>query len=52
MLHVEAFAAVMQQHPKTYNHFDIDYITDKVVMEQVYGVKEMRDNHGVWLKGL
>ena len=51
MFQKEALALVMQIAPKTYHQFDIDYIVDKVVIEQLYGTQEMRDDHGVWLKG-
>ena len=51
MFQKESLALVMQIAPKTYHQFDIDYIVDKVVIEQLYGTQEMRDDHGVWLKG-
>lgn len=47
----QAVALVMQMKPKTFSQFDIDYLVDKVAMEQLYGTKEMRDDHGVWVKG-
>lgn len=50
MAHEEAFACVMQLSPTTHRWFDIDFLADKVVTEQLYGVKTMRDNHGVWMK--
>jgi len=51
MFQKEAIALVMQISPKTYHQFDIDYIVDKVVIEQLYGTQEMRDDHGVFMKG-
>nr|AIF12174.1 bacteriophage capsid protein [uncultured marine thaumarchaeote KM3_54_G11] len=51
MFQKEAVALVMQIAPKTYHQFDIDYIVDKVVIEQLYGTQEMRDDHGVFMKG-
>ena len=51
MFQKEALALVMQISPKTYHQFDIDYIVDKVVIEQLYGTQEIRDDHGVWMKG-
>ena len=51
MFHREAIASVMQMNPTPHHHFDIDYIADKVVIEQVHGSAEQRDDHGVWLKG-
>lgn len=50
--HKEALALVRQMTPKTFSMFDIDYLARKVASEQVYGAREMRDDHGVWLKGL
>lgn len=52
MFQREAIAAVTQMEPKTEAQRDIDYLCDKVVASQLWGVKEMRDDHGVWLKGL
>ncbi len=51
MFHKETYALVMQQDPKAYHQFDIDFIVDKVAMTQLYGTKEMRDDHGVFMKG-
>ena len=51
MFQKESLALVMQIAPKTYHQFDIDYIVDKVVVEQLYGTREMRDDHGVFMKG-
>ena len=47
----EAFALVMQMTPTPHSMFDIDFLADKVVIEQLYGTKEMRDDHAVWMKG-
>ncbi len=49
--HREAMALVMQSSPKTFTMFDIDYLARKVATEQIYGVKKMRDDHAVWMKG-
>jgi len=51
LLQTDALALVMQIEPKVHAQFDIDYLVDKVVMEQVYGIKEMRDDHQAWVKG-
>jgi len=51
MLQKECFALVMQQDVKSYSQFDIDYLADKVVQTQIYGYKEMREDHGIWMKG-
>jgi hypothetical protein len=41
----------MQQEPKVFSQFMIEYISDAVVVEAIWGVKEMRDTSGVWVKG-
>jgi hypothetical protein len=51
MFQKEALALVVQMKPTTHTFFDIDYLADKVAIEQLHGSKEMRDDHGVWLKG-
>lgn len=50
IFHPDAMALVMQMTPTTHRWFDINYLASKVVTEQLYGVKEMRDDHGVWFK--
>ena len=47
----EAIALVMQMNPTMHSMFDIDYFADKVAIEQLYGTQEMRDDHGVFIKG-
>jgi len=47
----EAIALVMQMNPTMHSMFDIDYLVDKVAIEQLYGTQEMRDDHGVFIKG-
>lgn len=47
----EAVALVAMMRPTTHTMFDIDYLARKVVVEQLYGLAEMRDDHGVWVKG-
>lgn len=51
MFQREAVAAVMQMMPTAHSMYDIDYLVDKVVLEQLSGTKEMRDDHGVWVQG-
>jgi hypothetical protein len=51
MFQKQALALVMQMKPTAHSAYDINYLTDKVVIEQLYGWKEMRDDHGVWIKG-
>lgn len=50
-MHKSALALALQMKPKTVHQYDINYLTDKVAMEQVYGTKELRDDHGVFMKG-
>lgn len=52
IFHKDALALVMQMKPTSHSHYDIDYLVDKVVLEQLYGTAEIRDDHGSWLKGL
>lgn len=51
MFQKEALALVVQMDATTHMFFDIDYLANKAVVEQLYGSKETRDDHGVWLKG-
>ena len=51
IMHSEAIACCMQMEPTTHRWLDINYLANKVVTEQLYGVKEMRDDHGVWVAG-
>jgi len=50
MMHKEAFALVIQSQPDTHMDFSISHLADQVAMEIIYGVKEMRDDHGVYLR--
>lgn len=47
----EAVALVVQMKPRTEHFYDIDVDADKVASFSLYGTKEMRDDHGVWVKG-
>ena len=51
MLQQEAFALIMQMNAVAHSQYDIDYLVDKVVIENLYGTKEMRDDHACWVKG-
>jgi len=51
MFQREALALVMQQEPKVFYGFDINYVADAVVIEAIWGVKEMRDTSGVEISG-
>jgi len=51
MMHREAIALIVQMDATTHVFFDIDYLANKAVVEQLYGSAKLRDDHGVWLKG-
>lgn len=51
LLHKGTFGMAAQMMPKTFTMFDIDYLARKVASEQIYGVAELREDHGVWMKG-
>lgn len=51
MMHKEAFALVVQQDPKSHLFYDMDLFAWKLATECVYGKAEMRDDHGIYLKG-
>lgn len=50
MAHSEGMTVVMQMEPTTHTWLDINYLANKVVTEQLYGVKTMRDDHACWFK--
>lgn len=49
-LQSESIGAVLQMSPEFHVWFDPDYLTWKIVAEEIYGVIEVRDDHGVWVK--
>lgn len=51
LLQTEAFTLVMQLSPTFHKDFDINYIVDKVVVEQIYGFREMREDHAIFIRG-
>lgn len=51
LLQKEALGLVVQMKPTIHSAYDIDYLVDKVAIEQLHGSQEMRDDHGVWVKG-
>jgi len=51
MFQKEALALVMQQEPKVFHQFMIEYIADAVVVEAIWGSQEMRDTSGVEISG-
>jgi hypothetical protein len=40
----------MQMDPTTHRWLDINYLANKIVTEQLYGVKIMREDHASWHK--
>ena len=51
MLHTESIAIVSQMQPKVVHQYDIDYLCDKVVSQELFGTGIMRADHAVWCKG-
>lgn len=51
LFHKEALALAVQIDMPSYHFFDIDYFADKYAVESLYGTKEIRDDHGVFVKG-
>jgi len=52
VFHKSALALVRQIAPTTESQYDIDYLARKIVSYELFGTKEMRDDHGVWVKGM
>lgn len=51
MFQKEAWALVMQMMPKSESQRDIDFLVDKVAMQQLSGARVMRDDHSVFMRG-
>ena len=51
VFHKSAMALVRQIAPTTRAAYDVDYLCHKVVSHELFGIAEMRDDHGVWVKG-
>ena len=51
MFHREALCLVMQLNPETKVQYDIDYLAEKIAIQDLWGAREMRDNHGVYMAG-
>lgn len=51
MFQKQALCLVMQMKPTSHSMYDIDFFVDKVAMETLYGSREMRDDHGVFVRG-
>ena len=47
----DALALGMRMSPKTRRFDDIDTLGEQVAISVIYGVVEVRDDHGVWMKG-
>lgn len=48
----DAIGLVVQQEPRPQTFYDLKYFTWQVAIDIVYGVAELRDTFGVWLKGV
>ncbi len=51
LFHKSAIALIVQKAKTPHKQFDINYLATKVVFEQIYGMAEMRDDHGVFARG-
>jgi len=52
LMQKSALGLVRQIAPTTKSQYDIDYLARKIVSYELFGTAEMRDDHGVWVKGL
>jgi hypothetical protein len=52
VFHRQALACLQQLAPEVESQYDIDYLAQKIVSFEMFGVSEMRDTSGVWVKGL
>lgn len=51
LLQKEALALAIQMEPVTHNWFDVNYLADKFIVEEIYGSAIMRNDHGVLCLG-
>ena len=51
LFHRSALALVVQMKPQAHHMYDIDYFVDKVAIEHLHGSRELRDDHGVFMRG-
>lgn len=47
----EAIALALQMEPVTHNWFDVNYLADKHIVEEIFGSAIMRNDHGVLAAG-
>lgn len=47
----ECLALAIQMEPVTHNWFDVNYLADKFIVEEIYGSAIMRNDHGVLAVG-
>jgi len=52
MFQKEAVAVAVVDNMRTVSMYEIDTDSTKHVIHSLYGLKEVRDDHGVWMKGL
>ena len=50
LFHKEAFALALQRKPRVQSEYLLDWLGTLVVVDTIYGVKELRDSFGVWVK--
>lgn len=51
MFQKEALALAVQMEPVTHNWFDVNYLADKHIVEEVFGSAIMRNDHAVLMAG-
>ena len=51
LVHRHYMALVMQLKPKLSSMNDTDYLAQKVAVENIYGARVMRNDHGVFMRG-
>ena len=49
--HRDAMALAWRVKPMTQNFDDIDTLSHQTAIQTIFGVVEVRDDHGVWAKG-
>lgn len=51
MFQKEAIGLIVQMKPTAHSMYDINYLVDKVVLEQLHGSAILRNDHGVFMRG-
>jgi hypothetical protein len=51
LMQKECLALAVQMEPVTHNWFDVNYLADKFIVEEIFGSAIMRNDHGVLVLG-